>query len=348
MAGKRWAFLTNRRAGFPKRRRHRWAVAIEALFGSILFVLGSMLLAVFITLAVIYSSPVELYISVWAFSLQITVSVGLILIGIYQMASLFWKNSASQERRNALVNRAGEIELLNELLTGRENLPGIPADKYPPVRGEQLRFRLFGSRRNTWGIFASTLLAVLFGPLSCILILTTIRDVQLGRLDALAIALTVIMSFVAGWTVFQFVRKWLLMTAIGLPSLEISDYPLQVAGAYQLHLSQPGKIRLRLIEVFLVCEEIATYNQGTDIRTESNIILQQRLLRKRGIDLKPYHPFEETFELELPVDAMHSFRSNNNRIQWKIVVQGNASGWPSQERSFDITVVPQAMEIEAA
>ena len=349
MAGKRrWFSLTTRRAGFPKRSRKSWAVTIEALFGSFLFVLGSILLAAFVTLAVIYSSPDALYISVWAFSLQLIVSVGLIVIGGYHMASLLWINAASLERRKALVTRAGEIELLNELLTGRENLPSIPADKYPPVRGDKFRFRLFGSRRNTWGILATTILAVLFAPLACILILTTLRDVQVGRLDWLAVLLTVFMTGVAGWMVFQFIRKWLLMTGIGLPSLEISDYPLQPGESYQLHLSQPGKIRLRLLEVVLVCEEEATYNQGTDIRTESLDIFEQRLFRKRGIELKPFEPLEETIELELPREAMHSFKSNNNRIQWKIVVRGTANGWPSQERSFAITVVPRAAETEAA
>ncbi len=337
---KRLTFLTTGRSAFGGRARLWWAAFIEAIFGALLLVLGVVLLASFITLAVIYSSPSELYVSVWSFALQLIVAVALIAIGGYQMISTAWQTGASAERRGAIVSRAGEIELLNELRTGRENLPNVPSDKYPPVRGEKLRFRLFGSRRNTWGILTTALLTMLFAPLAVVLTLTTFADIQQGWVDWLGIGLSVAITLAAFWSIYQFFRQWMRITGVGSPALEISRYPIVPGKKVELHLSQPGKVRLNLLDITIVCEEEATYNQGTDIRTERNVVFSERLLRRRGIKLSPDEAFEETIELSLPTDAMHSFQSANNRVQWKIIVQGNARGWPRQERSFAISVVP--------
>jgi hypothetical protein len=94
------------------------------------------------------------------------------------------------------------------------------------------------------------------------------------------------------------------------------------------------------LDVRLICQEEATYNQGTDIRTEQATVLNQRLLRRRGIWVTPGNPFEAEFEFFIPAEAMHSFKSPNNRIQWKIVVSAQAKKWPRLNRVFAVSVYP--------
>jgi hypothetical protein len=43
----------------------------------------------------------------------------------------------------------------------------------------------------------------------------------------------------------------------------------------------------------------------------------------------------------VPEDAMHSFQSKHNAVQWKIVVNGEANRWPLYSRSFPVLVYPQ-------
>ena len=37
---------------------------------------------------------------------------------------------------------------------------------------------------------------------------------------------------------------------------------------------------------------------------------------------------------------MHSFQSNHNEVNWKLIVKGDVVGWPSYERVFQIVVTP--------
>jgi hypothetical protein len=109
-----------------------------------------------------------------------------------------------------------------------------------------------------------------------------------------------------------------------------------------LILFQPGRLRLKLLEVVLICQEEATFSQGTSIQTERKTVFEQRLLRQRGVELKANRPFECELELLLPDNAMHSFSSANNRVLWKIIVQGSARGWPDFQQTFPIVVHPAA------
>ena len=105
-------------------------------------------------------------------------------------------------------------------------------------------------------------------------------------------------------------------------------------------MTQPGRVRLRVIDIVLVCAEEATFRQGTDIRSESRVVYQQRLLRKRGVVVEPNEPFQTDFTLRVPNRAMHSFHAANNKVTWQIVVQCLAKGWPEFRRVFPVLTCP--------
>ena len=98
-------------------------------------------------------------------------------------------------------------------------------------------------------------------------------------------------------------------------------------------------------EVLLVCEEIATYRQGTNSRTESRRVLQVELIHAEQFQIEQASPFEAGAPLEIPAGAMHSFRAGYNEIAWRLIVKGNVAGWPDFERRFPIVVQPNPDEL---
>ena len=359
---RRWFLYFLRGRSFRGSNRRWWAGVSEALLAAALLLAGVVMLVVSLTLAALYWSPQDgLYISIGFFVLQLVLSTVLIAAGTYWIGRLLRHVGVSAERRGAIATRTNELELLKELRQRRADLPTIARDHFPPRAGRHQSVRLMPSPRNVWGLLSSAIFSVIFVTLATILILvvatafgnetTDWYDVlakqlnknQLGRIPDrpwLAAALLVPISLAACWSIYQFFRQLLKLTGIGQTSLEVSNYPLVPGQTYDVFLSQAGRVRLKLLDVKLVCQEEATYNQGTDIRTEHLTVLDQRLFRRRGISVKPGLPYMAEFKLKIPDHAMHSFKSPNNRIQWKIVVTGQAKSWPKLKRNFAVSVHP--------
>ncbi len=335
------SFIIAGRKAFSRTNRKWWIALTEALFAGAIVVTGVALLVIFLTLAVLNSTPDQLYTSVGFFLVQLLVAVGLIVVGTYCVAKIFWKVAASEERRSAIVSRAGEIELFNELRKGRENLPTVPSDRYRPTRGIHQPYRLVPSRRNVWGLGSAAVLSLLFVSIAVILVVISVTAWQRDTMDWLATALTVPICGAALWSMYNAFRRLLALTGVGPPALEVSEFPFVPGEKYQFHLSQPGRVRLQLLNVRLICQEEATFNEGTDVRTERQTVFEQRLLRRRGLDVRPDKPYTDEFELILPACTMHSFKSASNRVTWKIEVEAAPRGWPTQKRSFTISVLPE-------
>ncbi len=324
---------------FPTKRPlgRRPAIA-EAAVAGILVLLGVILLAVTITMTALYSTPHQLYISVGYLSLRILLAVLLISAGSYFIISLLWKVGVSRERREAFVNRAGEIDLLNEFRRRREDLPTVPIEA--PLQGDVLPYRLRCSQRNLWSLISSAAMSVSLVAIASILFPTAIQSGPTANPRSVAFVFLPIICLAAVWFLYRFFRQLLKLTGIGPSSIEISQYPLFPNSKCTMRLFQPGRIRLKVLTVWLVCQEEATFDQGTDIRTQRRDVFRQRLFRKRSVDVSPEHPFEIEFDLQIPDQAIHSFKSANNRIQWKIIVQAEAKKWPTLNRTFRLSVFP--------
>jgi hypothetical protein len=140
--------------------------------------------------------------------------------------------------------------------------------------------------------------------------------------------------------IYGFFHQLLVTTGIGPTLMELSDHPLHPGGEYQLFLSQTGRLSVNCLTLSLICEEEATYRQGTDTRTESSKVFQQEILRQENFEIPPGIPFEIQIELRIPESAMHSVASAHNRIGWTLVVNGDVEGWPNFERSFPVILFP--------
>jgi hypothetical protein len=122
--------------------------------------------------------------------------------------------------------------------------------------------------------------------------------------------------------------------------VEISDHPLRPGEECRLFVSQAGRLKMNSLEVLLVCEEAATYRQGTDTRTETREVCRQEVFRREGFEVRHGMPFEAECELVVPAGAMHSFKADHNEVNWRLVVRGNAAGWPDYKRAFPVIIHP--------
>jgi hypothetical protein len=358
---RRWIVLFLRRRPFSGSNRRWWSGVVEALLAASLLLGGVVLAVVSVTLAVLYSTPEGLYVSVWFFTLKIVLSLLLIAIGTYWIVRLIWDFGVSAERREALATRASGLDIVKELRQSREDLPTVPKDRNPPTIGQRYQFRLVPTARNLWGLISSASFSVILTALFTILTLIVIKALQdktsrwedqfeqsigpdrlshLPDVPWIAAALALPILFAAGWSVYQFFRQLLKLAGIGPTEIEVSNYPLKSGETCKISLTQKGRVRLKLLDVALVCQEEATFDQGTDIRTESRTVFEKRLFRRRGISLRRGQPFETEFELQVPENAMHTFKSQSNRIQWKIIVTGQAKNWPRLKRNFVVSVYP--------
>ena len=59
------------------------------------------------------------------------------------------------------------------------------------------------------------------------------------------------------------------------------------------------------------------------------------------MDITPDCAFDVEFPLEIPNEAMHSFVSPHNQINWRLIVQGKVGKFPMFERVFPLIVYPE-------
>jgi hypothetical protein len=109
-----------------------------------------------------------------------------------------------------------------------------------------------------------------------------------------------------------------------------------------------GQTELNSVTVRLVCEERATFQQGTDTRTEKRKVLEERLAEQSLTQLIPLEPLELRGRLRIPVSAMHSFKSAHNEIAWFIQVNCDIPRWPDSETRYPLVVAPSWGRTEGA
>ena len=143
--------------------------------------------------------------------------------------------------------------------------------------------------------------------------------------------------------VYYLYRQFRMMTRIGSTRIEISHHPLFPGDQYEVFVSQAGHLAMNSLRVFLVCEEHATYRQGTDTRTDVRRVHQEPVLEARDFEIVPARPFESQCRMRIPACAMHSFKSDHNEIGWKLLVCADDARGRDYQRAFPVIVHPAAV-----
>jgi hypothetical protein len=223
-----------------------------------------------------------------------------------------------------------------------------PPDPFPNVPNPQqsndspgtfLAYRLPAGTAG-WSLVATAVVCVLWNVAVAVFVRMDVQSFQRGEPDWWLTIFIVPFAIVGVGFLVLLARALLIETGIGPTLVEISAHPLTPGGKYDIYISQAGQMEIKSLAVKLVCEETATYRQGTNTRKATRRVFERVLVTAESLALGRALPFEARAHLEVPGDAMHSFKAAHNRIDWKIVVKGAVTRWPDFERSFPVIVRP--------
>lgn len=277
----------------------------------------------------------------WWIWLVFTVPVSFVVIGagglIY--ALLHWGKSL--EHRAAMVQRAGGRDFFGVNAHQQGDYPFVPRGvDMTNSPGTRLRFRLPMASSPGWALFGTLAFCILWNGLVSVFVVIAVRSHLAGDPEWFLTFFIIPFVLVGFGAIAMFFRQLLITTGIGPMLLEISDHPLHPGGSYRLFLSQSGRLTINVLRVSLVCEELATYRQGTNTRTETREVYRHQLFYSEGFQIESGLPFEQDIDLEVPGRAMHSFKADHNEINWTLAVEGDVARWPDFKRRFSIVVRP--------
>ncbi len=312
----------------------------EAIFFGLLFLLGAIALTALVS-AEIINPAASIYRPGFGFWLAVTVLSSSVFIGGAGVILTVLRVGVSAERRSAIVQRAADLDLIQDALPSQKDYPAIPREaNLVNSPGVNLAYRLPVFKSSAWKLPAMTVLALVATAFAVALLVISFESWFFGEPEWVLMLFAVPYIICSVWTVNYIVRTVWVNSRIGPTCVEISDLPLRPGHEYAIFLSQGGRISLAGLQMLLVCEEESTYSQGTDIRTETKVVYEEPVFERGSILIEPGIPLEMRESLLIPADAMHSFQSNHNSLRWKLVVAGKPESRPKFVRNFPIVVYP--------
>jgi len=275
----------------------------------------------------------------WLWLLTLLLPGALVTFGATGLIHFLKVWGRSEERQAAQFGRL--LETLASPLPESVGFPTIPAcDNLVNSPGMMLRFRLPTESPELWSLIGAGLFSGLWNVVVVLLAVNVGFNVAEGRADWWLLGLLAPFAIVGVASIGLFCRQLFFVTAVGPTHVEISDHPLCPGDNYQVLLSQAGSASFQKLELFLELEEQATFRQGTDVRTERQIVWQFLIRCWKDVEPLPGTPFEAEVQLQLPSEAMHSFHSTHNAVSWRLVLRGVPKRWPALVRVFPVVVFP--------
>jgi hypothetical protein len=340
-------FFTKKR-GHRRTDSHAWGSFAEGFFYAILVGAGVVFGLLLVTGAVTYapadpdSVVLERGYEWWMWLLTLLIPVALLAFGGSGLVRVLRTWGKSQEHRAA----ASTTMILGRLAGNVAEVhghPGVPScDNLENSPGIVLRYRLPLESPENWSLVGFGLFALLWNAVVVVLAVGVGVDLIGGTTDWLLIGLLVPFVAIGVGGVVVFVRAVVLSTSVGPTHVEISDHPLVPGRTYDVRLGQGGSNLFRSIDLGLELEETATFRQGTDTRTQRLVVRRVPVSKWQRVQPVPGGSFEARVAVTIPEDSMHSFSSENNAVQWRIVVRALPDRWPEFTRVFPVVVVPVA------
>lgn len=250
-------------------------------------------------------------------------------------------SSTSAERRAALAKKAADLDLFEGADSSGDEHPNVPdCSHLTDSPGTVLAYRLPVDVSPGWKLLGILVMAVIWNGIVGVIGFNVIGKVLDGNKQWTPVLMLIPFALIGIGILVMFVRQLLIVSGIGTTRVEISNHPLVPGREYEVFLSQAGRIRINSLKVLLVCEEEATYQQGTDTRTATETVYREMVLEQTEFEIERGREFEDRCTVRLPDAAMHSFKSDHNEIRWSLVVQGEVARWPDYERRFPLVVHP--------
>lgn len=265
-----------------------------------------------------------------------------IAIGIHALTAPRFGGSKEKKAAQHIPPKCPE-----SIIFPKKNMPGIPPfDEILDSQGSQLPYRLRMIDSPIWTLLILAIVSLAWNA-GCITFLTITACTFLQKLEDWLMLLYLLPFLGIGiWLLSHTYIQLRNAAAAGQTIAEISQFPLLPGKQVCLYLSQGGMKKLQWFNVILVCEEEAVFTHGTNTRREKQRVYQKQIFGEEALELANGQPFEIDLPLEIPHDAMHTFVSPHNQINWRIIVQGKSGKYPMFERSFPLTVCPELPEVK--
>ena len=310
----------------------------EVLFFSALFLVGVFGIALTVASHLDQRTPVPAGAGFWIF---LTASIVLAVTGGGGLGDRIFSVGASNERRAAMAKRTGALEFVKRPRKSTVNLPNVPTGTdLNDSPGMRLTYRLPANGSPVVRVAAAAVLALLWSGTWVVLVAVAATGFWWGTPRPILTFLLVPLGAISFWSGRYFLRQLREAAGVGATIVEISDNPLCPGDHYRLYVVQYGNLRLRRLRVMMVCEEESIFRQGTDVRTDRHVAHELIICNEKNVSIDPKGAWEREFDMLVPEEAMHSFRSPHNAVHWKIIVQGESRPWPSFCRSFPVVVHP--------
>jgi hypothetical protein len=275
----------------------------------------------------------------WGAWIMLLLPVSFLVVGGGGLGYAIMNWGASVERRAARSRQAQQVALFGQ--PGPSPLPYVPSQgDVTNSPGVKLAYRLPMSGSLGWTLAALAAGCLAWNGMVALFFTRAVTSHMTGEPEWFLTLFLVPFILVGAGLVWYTVKQFRIATGVGLTLVEISDHPLYPDREYRIAVTQAGRLKMHSLAVLLVCEERATYQQGTNTRTDVRRVVMQPVLRREAFEIQPGAPYEAESEVRVPAAAMHSFRADHNEIGWSLVVQGDVAGWPSYERNFPVVVYP--------
>lgn len=267
----------------------------------------------------------------------------LLVLGSVGLAYRVTTVGKSTERRAAIAARRKNLEIFDATPHIAPDWPTVPIDdEITNSPGIKLAYRLPIDTSPGWKLAGTAVACAVWNVATALLASVALRDHLDGDPNWLLDALTLPFVGMGVWLIIYVIRLWVNTTGVGPPRVEISQHPLVKGKSYKLYLSLPqtGQLRFDAFTMSLVCEERCVYRFGTDAQSMTQRVYERLVLGGDEMTVHPSEAFEAEAAFDIPAAAMHSFRSRNNNIEWKLLLRGRIKGWPDYERAYPIVVYP--------
>ncbi|GIW99679.1 MAG: hypothetical protein KatS3mg111_3012 [Pirellulaceae bacterium] len=339
---------------FGKKRGSRmsgwWVVGSvgEAAFFGALFLLGVLSLTTVVTWQLFWPESGWLQPGV-GFWLMVIVSTSFIVIGLSAFVYQVAQTVASPEMRSAMAIQVRREHARRATgMVDRAELASLPRLQHlTDSPGVKLKYRLPMQRGENVPLLLSALFTLAWNGMTAMLAVIALQGWLRGHPNWMLIAVFLLFTVVSAYGTRWFFRLFTRQSGSGKTAVEVDRMPLFPGDVVQVYLCQYGRVAFRSLHVDLVAFEEATYQQGTDIRTERREVARIPAdmppdWEARPLVADPENPLEVDCRIRLPSDIMHSFQSEHNALTWKIIVYGEAAKWPKFSRSFPVAVYPRS------
>lgn len=120
------------------------------------------------------------------------------------------------------------------------------------------------------------------------------------------------------------------------PSATMRGQSIQIRAA----LDPLSDARMSKVTATLVGDEVAVSGSGTSRTTHTHSLDRVSEEMASGIAVKKGQPVELTCSLKVPDHAAPTFRAEDNKVRWQLIVHFDIDAWPDLEERLEIDVLP--------